>query len=206
MKLLQNFYSHSTNIDRLNYSFITLIPKKTGDCSVKDFRPISLINGATKIISKTLSKRLSRKMNLLVSSSYLAFIRERNISEYFVMAMENINFCKTEAPKGLIYKVDFEKAFDNVDWSFLLKLLSARGFSSRWCRWIENLVCTVKSSVLINGDKGIGSLSNWGRASGKEILYLLVSSFLVVDTLDRMIKSASRFNLIIEIGPSNITG
>ena len=82
---------------------------------MKGFRPISLINRVTKIISKVLSKRLSTKIESLISSSQSAFIRGRNIFECFAMAMETINFCKNEAHKGVVYKVDFEKAFDNVD-------------------------------------------------------------------------------------------
>ena len=38
LKLFQQFYNHSANMGRLNYSFIALIPKKSGECSVKDFR------------------------------------------------------------------------------------------------------------------------------------------------------------------------
>ena len=67
MKLFLEFYKHSATIGRLNYAFITVIPKKIGDCSINDFRPISFINEIVKIISKVLSKRLSKKMDLLQS-------------------------------------------------------------------------------------------------------------------------------------------
>lgn len=42
-----------------DYSYVCLIPKKERACKVKDFHPISLINGIQKIISKVLTNRLA---------------------------------------------------------------------------------------------------------------------------------------------------
>lgn len=70
------------------------------------------------------------------------------------MAMEIISYCKSKSYNGLVHKVDYDKSFDNVDWSFLIKLLLARGFGLRWCRWIVDLFFTAKASVLVNGSVG----------------------------------------------------
>lgn len=49
---------------------------------------------------------------------------------------------------GLIMKVDFSKDFDTMDWSFLIDLLKARGFSDRWVQWIETIFFSSKAKSL----------------------------------------------------------
>ncbi|CAL1369515.1 unnamed protein product [Linum trigynum] len=48
-------------------------------------------------------------------------------------------------------KLDMEKAYDRVEWAFLLHNLTAMGFSTTWTRWIRSCVSTVRFSVLMNG-------------------------------------------------------
>lgn len=48
-------------------------------------------------------------------------------------------------------KVDMEKAYDKVDWDFLMAILHAFGFSSQWCHWIFQFISTVSFSILLNG-------------------------------------------------------
>jgi hypothetical protein len=63
------------NFGLLNSAYITLIPKHDGDVHVKDFRPISLVHSAAKLITKLLANRLSQKLNDMVSPIQSAFIK-----------------------------------------------------------------------------------------------------------------------------------
>lgn len=196
------FYHHQTSIDRLNFSFITLIPKKDLDCTVKDYRPISLMNGIVKIISKVLSLRLSTKLDKLIKSSQSAFIKGKTISDVFATASELISHSAQSKQKGIILKLDFEKAFDNVAWPFLFNLLKARGFGERWCRWIEDIITTAKSSVLVNGSMGKSFNHQRGLRQGDPLSPQLF--ILVVDTLNRILDNASANKLIKGIGNIDI--
>lgn len=53
--------------------------------------------------------------------------------------------------EGLILKIDFEKAYDNVNWNFLLVMLRKFGGGAKWCRWIRGCITTPSYSILING-------------------------------------------------------
>jgi hypothetical protein len=66
--------------------------------------------------------------------------------------------------------LDLEKAFDKMEWSFLINILHCLGFSPHQSKMIEECILTPSFSVLLNGspldfsippkdlDKGILSL------------------------------------------------
>ena len=57
----------------------------------------------------------------------------------------------TSHTPGLMLKLDFEKAFDNVDWNFLLNTLKGLGCGKKWIDWIRMYATTTKFSILVNG-------------------------------------------------------
>ncbi|GJY48443.1 reverse transcriptase domain, reverse transcriptase zinc-binding domain protein [Tanacetum coccineum] len=60
-------------------------------------------------------------------------------------------FGKKRKKKGLIFKVDFEKAFDSIKWRFLLDLIGKMGFGGKWCNWVEACLRMTSMSILVNG-------------------------------------------------------
>ncbi|GJV05733.1 RNA-directed DNA polymerase, eukaryota [Tanacetum coccineum] len=134
-----------------NSSFIALIPKTQGAKLVKDFRPISLIGSLYKIITKLLANRLVIVIGDLVNDVQSAFIANRQILDGPFILNELIHWCKAKKKKTMIFKVDFEKAFDSVRWDFLEDVLKKFGFGSRWCDWIISCLKSSKGSVLVNG-------------------------------------------------------
>jgi hypothetical protein len=107
----------------LNATFFALIPKKAGAVEVKDFRPISLIGGMHKIISKVLANRLKLVFGKIVSHSPTAFIKGRQILDSVLVASECLDIQLLSGALGIICKLDLEKAYDHVNLEFLLYLL-----------------------------------------------------------------------------------
>jgi mannosylglycoprotein endo-beta-mannosidase len=56
--------------------------------------------------------------------------------------------------KGIILKLDFEKAYDKVNRVFLRQVLKMKGFSSKWCQWIEKIVSGGSVNVKVNDESG----------------------------------------------------
>lgn len=113
--LIEEIFKGISRLDRLNYSVITLIPKKYSLRQIGDYRPIALLNSTIKIVSKILANRLAPKLKLLVKDYQTGFITDRNILEGVAMTYEVINQCKKSKIEGFILKLYFEKAYDMVD-------------------------------------------------------------------------------------------
>jgi hypothetical protein len=82
-------------------------------------------------------------------------------------------------------KLDFEKAYNKVHWSFLLHCLRVRGFSETWCLWIENVLYNGAVSVKLNGITGPYFESYKGVRQGDPLLSLLFS--FAADCSTRMV-------------------
>ncbi|GAU45474.1 hypothetical protein TSUD_190930 [Trifolium subterraneum] len=131
--------------------FVTLIPKIVAPFSLGDFRPISLLGCLYKIIAKVLTARLAQVMNSLVKPTQSAFLKGRNLVDGMVVVNEVVDMAKRTGQSCLILKVDFEKAYDSVGWSFLEYMLGRFGFCIKWINWIRACVLSGNMSVLVNG-------------------------------------------------------
>ncbi|GJT22825.1 RNA-directed DNA polymerase, eukaryota [Tanacetum coccineum] len=134
-----------------NASFIALIPKMQDVKVVKDYRPICLIGSLYKIIAKILANRLVGVLGDLVNEVQSAFIANRQILYGPFILDELIHWCKSKKRQTMIFKVDFEKAYDSVRWDYLDDVLHKFGFGSKWRHWIQNCLQSSKGSILVNG-------------------------------------------------------
>ncbi|GJR62535.1 RNA-directed DNA polymerase, eukaryota, reverse transcriptase zinc-binding domain protein [Tanacetum coccineum] len=64
---------------------------------------------------------------------------------------EVLQWCKSKKKQSLIFKVDFEKAYDSVRWDFLDEVLKKFGFGDKWCTWIQSCLRSSRGSIIING-------------------------------------------------------
>ncbi|XP_017245327.1 uncharacterized protein LOC108216978 [Daucus carota subsp. sativus] len=122
-----------------------------GSRTPKEFRPISLINASMKLVTKLLAIRLKRVMSNLISEVQSGFMHGRQISDGILLVSEIIGSLKRNRCQGVIIKLDFEKAFDSVNWNFLIHLLKKLNFQDKWVKWIEAILKTCRISVLVNG-------------------------------------------------------
>ncbi|RVW28919.1 hypothetical protein CK203_102842 [Vitis vinifera] len=73
-----------------------------------------------------------------------------------LIANEIVDEKRRSGEEGVVFKIDFEKAYDHVSWDFLDHVLEKKGFSPRWRKWMSGCLSTVSYAVLVNGNaKGL---------------------------------------------------
>ena len=100
----------------LNVTFVTLINAEAVE--MKDFRPISLVGGMYKILTKVLANRKKNVLGKIISNSQNAFIGGRQILDSVLIANEVLDTCMQSGVPSVICKLDFKKAYDHINWNF----------------------------------------------------------------------------------------
>ena len=152
-------------VDSLNYAYfhgelshsqkqavITLIEKKDKDRRwIKNWRPISLVNVDVKIGSKAIAKRLENVLPHIIHYDQNAFVKGRTIFDATRTITDVLEFTKMRDYQGIMTAIDFEKAFDSLNWNFLHKSLEFFGFGESFLGWIKTFYNNISSCVFNNG-------------------------------------------------------
>jgi hypothetical protein len=95
--------------------------------------------------------RLTAFAGGLINPSQTAFIRGRYIVDGAVILHEVMHELKKQKRTGVIFKIDFEKAYDSIRWEFVEEVLAKKGFDNKLREWVMSTVRGGKVSVNING-------------------------------------------------------
>ena len=131
---------------------ITLIPKKNKPTNLlKNWRRITLLNCDYKIATKSIVSRIRKVLPKIINNDQTGFLKGRFIGENIRLIDSIINYTNTEKIPGLLLFVDFEKAFDSIEWSFIEKTLKYYNFGTPLVTWAKVFYTDISSCVLNNG-------------------------------------------------------
>lgn len=135
-------------LKQLTHSLIALLPNVDHPTKIA-----LLCSIAYKVVSKILAGRLKMVLPKLISPFQAAFMPGQTIQDNAILGQEVLHSMKSKrGRKGwCAVKVDMEKAYDHMEWGFILKVLRLFGFHTRWVVWIQQCISTVSFSVLLNG-------------------------------------------------------
>ena len=132
-------------------AIIKLLEKKDKDKRyIENWRPISLLNVDTKIISKAFANRLKNVLPHIISHDQTAYVKGRYIGESTRLISDILEITDLYNIGGYILTADIEKAFDSMDHTFLIAALKKFGFGPYFIDWIKVLL-NGNESCVING-------------------------------------------------------
>ncbi|KAL0294090.1 UNVERIFIED_CONTAM: hypothetical protein Sradi_6903600 [Sesamum radiatum] len=187
-RAVMEFFNNGSLLKQLNTTLITLIPKVQLPTKVGDFRPISCCNVVYKLITKIMVKRMQLVLEKLVDNCQNAFVPGRSISDNILLAQELLSgYNQKKLPPRCTIKVDLQKAYDMVNWDYLLAVLRLFKFPNRFILWVEQCITTASFSISLNGTVHGFFPGTRGLRQGDPISpYLFV---LVMESLHLLIKS-----------------
>jgi hypothetical protein len=130
INLFSCLHARQLELFRLNFCEIILLPNINETERIQQYRPISLLNVSFKIFMKVATIRLNTVVDHVVRLSQTRFMQGRNILYGVVTLHETIHELHSKKLNGVILKLDFEKVYDKVKWSFLHQTLRMKGFSA----------------------------------------------------------------------------
>ena len=151
LRLFNEFHNKWCFLKSTNATFLVLVPKKGGPEDLKDYRPISLVGGLYKRLAKVLANRLKGCLSKVISKAQNAFVEGRQILDAMLVANEVFDSVVRGNSSAIMCKLDLEKAYDHVNRSFLISMLTKMGFGKRWIRWISWCISLTSFFVMING-------------------------------------------------------
>jgi mannosylglycoprotein endo-beta-mannosidase len=151
--LLQAFrtmLSTGVTSELINKGLITLIPKFGDHVRLGNWRPITLLGSHYKILAKMLARRFQVFLLSIVRPSQTEFVEGRSILDNTFLEQEALDWAEESDQDLVLLLLDFEKAFDKIEWGFLFEALVKLGFCNQWIHWVRSLYHSASLAIKFN--------------------------------------------------------
>jgi hypothetical protein len=176
-KFIKSAFDNGRYDPKICETLIVLLPKGESQTTFKDLRPISLCNVTYKLISKIVVSRLRPFLDGIVSPLQNSFIPGRSTKDNAIVLQEVLHSMRKSKKKSgdMVFKLDLEKAYDRVNWSFLKDTLSKFNFPQKVISLIMYGISSASNTILWNGSKTEAFSPARGLRQGDPLsLYLFV--------------------------------
>ena len=194
-KTIQKVFHQAYNQGIMPYtmraSVISLIFKKGERKLLQNYRPISLSNTDYKILAFVLNNRLMQVIGSIVSPDQVGFIKKRFGGQNIRLIEDLLEYTKRFKIEGAIIFLDFRKAFDSLEWTFMIETLNRFNFGPNFTSWIKTLYCKPIAFIKNNGWISEEFLLSRGIRQGCPVSALLF--ILSIETLSMKIKQSNTY-------------
>ena len=150
---------------------------------LKNYRPLSLTNTDYKIIAFIFARRLQDIINKIINPNQSAYIRGRYIGANARLILDIFEYCENFYQDGKLLFLDFEKAFDSIEWNFLYKTFNKFNFGHYFIKWVKILYTNPIFRTKNNGWLSKTVRMQRGIRQGcpvSALLYILVAEVLAI--------------------------
>jgi hypothetical protein len=149
MALFLDFHAGNHPLYSLNFGTIILLPKCREASQIKQYRPICLLNVSFNFFTKVATNMISQVAQKVIGHFHTAFIPSRNIMEGVIVLHETLHEMHRKKQSGVILKINFEKAYDKLNWNFIEQTLNEGLFTH-----------LVQMSTFLHGGGGASGYKN----------------------------------------------
>jgi hypothetical protein len=202
MALFTNFHDGSLTLCRLKFGTIILIPKCREATTIQQCRPICFLNVSFKIFTKIATNKSMEITKKVISPTQIALLSGRNIMEGVIILHKTIHKIHRKKQSRVILKLDFEKAYDKINWTFVQQTLHMKGFSSTWCKWVASSMEGGHVGIKVNDQVGKNFQMRRQVRQGDPLSSILFN--IVVHMLEILINGAKHGCQILGVIPNII--
>ena len=178
-------FEHGLLTQEQRRGILNILPKKGKDLRyLAHWRPVSLLTTDYKILTKALAMKLQKIIPSIVNSDQVGYIKKRYIGENIRIIQDIMLKAEQDELDAYITQIDFEKAFDSIEWPFLLKTLKDFNFGENFIKWIKILYTDIQSCVGNNGSYSAYFKLTRSIRQGcpiSALLFLLVAEMIAID-------------------------
>nr|XP_016474344.1 PREDICTED: uncharacterized protein LOC107796124 [Nicotiana tabacum] len=211
IEFIQQFFGGAELSRFFTSSCLILLPKVENPSSFNDMRPISLSNYSNKIISKIMSSRLNSILPKIIFDNQTGFLNGRSITENILLAQEIIHgICKKNFGGNVVIKLDMAKAYDRVNWKFLLNALRKFGFSENWIDLVWRSISNVWGFSMVQSGPQVTHLAYADdvvifSSGGKRALKLVMHQLQNYEKCFGQLINTGKSYFLVDPKASNIT-
>ena len=184
-------YDNGILTDSQRCSVLSLIFKKGDTEDIVNYRPISLTNVDYRILAFVLANRLQGVINSIISQDQNAYIKNRYMGYNIRLVEDIIDYYQHLQTSGILFMLDFQKAFDSLEWNFIFKTLDIFDFGPSFKKCIKTIYklpeCKIKNnghvSQQIDISGGGGGEEGGGVKEGcvvSALLFILYIEILII--------------------------
>ena len=154
--LLLDAFKESLALQRIYPSgrrgIISLSPKRNRDPRrIKSWRPIILLCADYKLLAKIIANRMKMQLEMIIHRDQTGFLYGRNLSDNLRKVIDTVRIADQRKLNKLLISIDFEKAFDKVDYEALSGALKYLNFGPNMINWTEILFKDFQLATINNG-------------------------------------------------------
>lgn len=163
-KFVVECFAHPERIGLVNQTLLTLIPKCEVPNRVSQFRPISLCNVVYKVVTKVLTQRLRTIIPYVGSVNQSSFVPGRSTCNNILVLQDAVHSLNqlTGNKEYMVIKLDLEKAYDRLEWDFILKTLMSLNLPANFINLVRHCLNYASLSIDWNGGRSNSFSSSRG--------------------------------------------
>ncbi len=155
-EMLNETYEQGELPYTMRKAILALLYKKGDNLLLKNYRPISLTNYDYKILCFVLANRLQKVLKNIINEDQTGYIKNRYIGTNARLLCDYFEHCDNFEVPGILLMLDFEKAFDSIEWNFMYKILEKFNFGNNFIKWVKILynqpIISIKNNGWLSGD------------------------------------------------------